>query len=187
MQIRTHIGISLDGFIATPDGLPIWNSIPSFVPGQSHGYAAFLEQIDAIVIGRNTFDSGHTFWTQQGVWPWEGRRVYVLTSHPLPANTHADVVASQGGPAELLAQLRAAGLERDVQLLAGPRLIQAFRQLGAVDHLGMVILPLLSGEGVPLYDPGAAPRTTLQLERSQVFPDGAIEVVYAPTAQVASA
>lgn len=187
MQICTHIGISLDGFIATSDGLPVWNNIPSFVPSQSHGYAAFLEHIDAVVIGRNTFDFGHMFWTQQGAWPWEGNRVYVLTSRPLPANTHADVIASQGGPAELLAQLKAAGLERDVQLLAGPRLIQAFLQLGAVDHLGMVILPLVLGDGVPLYGPGAAPRIPLRLEQSQVFPDGSVEVVYAPQATATGA
>ncbi len=187
MQIRTHIGISLDGFIATPDGFPIWNSIPSFVPGQSHGLAKFLDHIDAIVVGRTTFDLGHMFWTQQAVWPWEGKRVFVLTSRPLPANTHEDVIGSQGGPAEMLAQLRAAGLERDVHLLGGPRLIQGFLQLGAIDHLGMVILPVLLGEGVPFYGPDAAPRTPLRLERSQVFPDGAIEVVYALNVEVAGA
>lgn len=179
MLICTHIGISLDGFIATPDGMPIWNTIPSFVPGQSHGYAAFLDQIDAIVIGRNTFDFGHTLWTEQSMWPWEGRRVYVLTSRPLPENTHADVIASAGGPAELLEQLHAANLRRDVQVLGGPRVIQAFLQLGAVDRLGMVVLPVLLGEGVALFGPGAAPRTPLRLEGHQAFPDGAVELVYA--------
>lgn len=179
MLIRTHIGISLDGYVGTPDGMPIWNTVPSFVPGQSHGYAEFLDEIDAIVIGRNTFDFGHTYWTEQGMWPWEGRRVYVLTSRPLPEKRHADVFASAGGPPELLEQLRAADLQRDVQLLGGPRVIQAFLQLRAVDRLGMVVLPLLLGDGVPLCAPGAAPHTAMRLERHRAFPDGAVELVYA--------
>src|SRR5204862_105112 len=74
MLIRTHIGVSLDGFVATPDGLPAWDAVPTFVPGESHGYPEFIEQCDAIVIGRNTFDFGHAYWTEQGVWPWAGRR-----------------------------------------------------------------------------------------------------------------
>ena len=42
MLIRTHIGVSLDGFVATPDGLPAWDAIPTFGPG-SHGTAEFME------------------------------------------------------------------------------------------------------------------------------------------------
>jgi dihydrofolate reductase len=178
MLIRTHIGVSLDGFVAAPDGLPAWDAVPTFVPGESHGYPEFIEQCDAIVIGRNTFDFGHAYWTEQGVWPWEGRRVYVLTSRPLPVNAHADVIASQGGTAGLLQQLRDAGLARDVQLLGGARTIRAFLQLGAIDRLGMVVLHILLGEGIPLVASGAAPRSPLRLERHRAFPDGAVELVY---------
>jgi dihydrofolate reductase len=180
MQIRTHIGLSLDGFMATPDGLPVWNAMPTFVPGTSHGYAEFLAECEAIVIGRTTFDSGHQYWTEQSAWPWEGYRVYVLTSRALPANVHADVIASQGGPAGLLQQLRAEHLARDVQLLGGPRVIQAFLRLGAVDQLGMVILPVMLGDGVPLFTPGAAPHASWRLDSHRAFPDGAVELVFSP-------
>ena len=121
----------------------------------------------------------------------------MLTSRPLPAHAASvGVLASEGGPAGLLAQLRAAGLERDVQLLGGPRTIQAFLDLGVIDRLGMVILPLLLGKGISLFSleiatfsgaawaaahaapSRAAPRSRLGLERHRAFPDGAVELVY---------
>lgn len=179
MRIRTHTGLSLDGYMASADGMPVWNAISTFVPGQSHGYAEFLAQIEAVVVGRTTFDFGHKFWTEQSLWPWPDLRVYVLTSRPLPERVHEGVVAAQGGPAALLEQLRSAGLGRDVQLLGGPGVIRAFLELGAIDELGLVILPLLLGEGVPLFAPDAVRRSP-RLDRQRAFPDGAVELVYLP-------
>ena len=151
MLIRTHVGVSLDGFLATPDGLPAWDADPTFGPG-SHGYAEVSEQCEAVIVGRTSFDQGFRDWLTDG-WPWPGKRVYVLTSRPLPAEAPAvGVIAALGGPAGLLAQLRDAGLTGDVQLLGGPRTIQAFLELGAVDQLGMVVLPVLLRKGIPLFD-----------------------------------
>jgi dihydrofolate reductase len=128
MLIRTHIGVSLDGFIATPDGLPAWDAIPTFGPG-THGYSEFSDQCGAIVMGRTSFDHGFEDWLVGG-WPDPGKPVYVLTSRPLPAKaSDMGVIASQGGPAGLVRQLRSAGLDRDVQLLGGPQTIQAFQAL----------------------------------------------------------
>lgn len=179
MQIRTYVGVSIDGFMAMPDGLPAWFALPTFVGGASHGYPEYIEQCEAVVVGRTTFDQGHAHWTEQSAWPWEGFKVYVLTSRLLPANTHMDVFASNGGPSGLLEQLRNADLARDVNLLGGARSIQAFLQLGAVDHLGICILPVVLGEGVPLFAAGAAPRTSVRLNRHRAFPDGAVQLIYA--------
>jgi dihydrofolate reductase len=199
MLIRTHIGVSLDGFIATSDGHPAWDAIPTFGPG-THGYSEFSEQCGAIVMGRTSFDQGFQDWLAGG-WPWPGKPVYVLTSRPLPANAATmGVIASQGGPAGLVEQLRNADLERDVQLLGGAQTVQAFLALGAIDRLGMVVLPVLLGKGIPLFaieittfsseswaaaqttPSGAAPGSPLgpllQLDRQQTFPDGAVELVY---------
>jgi dihydrofolate reductase len=202
MLIRTHMGISLDGFVATPDGLPAWDAVPTFGPG-SHGTDEISAQCDTVVIGRTTFDQG--FETVEGGegghwladWPYSGKRVYVLTSRPLPAEAAAlDVVASRGGPAELVAHLREAGLARDVHLLGGSRTVHAFLEIGAIDRLGIVVLPVLLGKGIPLFpiepttfsseawaaslaSPSeAAPHPLLQLERHRAFPDGAVELVY---------
>ena len=193
MPIRTYVGVSLDGFLATPDRLPAWDAVPTFGPG-SHGYAEFIEQCDAVVVGRTNFDQGFPGWLAD--WPWPGKRVYVLTSRPLPANVPAGVVASKGGPAGLLRQLREAGLARDAQLLGGTRTIQTFLEIGAIDRLGLCVLPVLLGEGIPLFatertafssdawaasqasPSGVTPRPLLRLDRHRAFPDGAVELVY---------
>lgn len=196
MLIRTHIGVSLDGFVATSDGLPAWDAIPTFGPG-THGTGELAEQCGAVVVGRTSFDQGFEDWLPN--WPWPGKPVYVLTSRPLPTNAAAmGVIAAHGGPAGLVKQLREAGLSRDVYVLGGPRTIQALLASGGLDRLGMVVLPLLLRAGIPLFDieptsfsreawaasqaspSEAAPRPLLRLERQRAFPDGAIELVYSP-------
>ncbi len=194
MQIRTHIGISLDGFAATPDGKPAWESTGTFVPGESHGNPEVLKECEAVAMGRTSFDQGYELWI--GDWPYEGKKVYVLTSRPLPADVRPDVFASEGGPAGLVEQLRGAGLSRDVLVLGGPRTIRALFHVGGIDLFGIVVLPVVLGEGIPLFDgkptsfeseawaealastSEPAPRPLLPLESHRAFPDGAIEVVY---------
>lgn len=177
MQIRMHTGVSLDGFAATPDGVPALDAMPDFVPGESHGLPGFLEQCVAVVVGRTTFDEGHAYWSENAVWPWEGKRVYVLTSRPLPARVPDDVVASEGGAAGLLDQLRSARLKGDVHLLGGPQTLRALHQIGGIDRLEVLVLPILLGEGQPLFPLGTA-RMPLRLESQRTFPDGTVELAY---------
>jgi dihydrofolate reductase len=176
MQIRTRMAVSLDGFVATRDGLPAWLSMPDFVPGESYGYPEFIQQCDAVVMGRTTFEPA----VGAERWPWPGKQVYVLSSRPLPEGTPGGVIASTDGPAELVEQLRATPMEGDVFLLGGPRTVQAFLALGAVDALELFVLPILLGDGLPLSPPGAA-RFALRLERRRAFPDGTVEHVYSLT------
>jgi dihydrofolate reductase len=175
MQIRAHIGVSADGFVATPDGRPALLAVPGFVPGESHGHAEFVAQCDAVVMGRTSFEPA----LGAPAWPWPGKQVYVLTSRPLPAQAPADVIVSRGGPAGLLEQLRAARFAGDVHLLGGVQTIQAFRNLGAIDRYELQVLPILLGDGVPLFPPGA-PRLPLRLDGHRSFPDGTVELAYVP-------
>jgi dihydrofolate reductase len=116
-------------------------------------------------------------------WPWKGLQVFVLTSRPLPDGTPDGVVAAQGGPAGLLEQLRSRGSDGDVHLVGGPRTIQAFRDLGALDRLELVVLPILLGAGVPLSPASTSPAGTaplpLRLDSTRRFPDGSVELAYA--------
>ncbi len=195
MQIRTHVGISLDGFLATPDGMPTWDSLPAFDPG-THGYDTFMERCDAVVMGRTSFDQGFEDWSK--AWPWPDMQVLVLTSRPLAANVPEGVHASPGGPGGAVQQLRDAGVTRDVQVLGGARAIQSFLDAGLLDGLGIVVLPLVLGSGIPLFpiEPTAFSReawdarqaaTTetpkpplLRLEEHDAYADGSMHLVYAP-------
>ena len=58
-------------------------------------------------------------------------------------------------------------------------MVQAFQALGALDRIEIILLPVILGDGIPLFDTGMAP-LTLRLERQRAFSDGAVELVYAP-------
>jgi dihydrofolate reductase len=169
------MGVSADGYVSTNDGVPTLAIMPGFRPRVSHGFPEFIQGCDAVVMGRNTFLPA----LDAPDWPWPGLQVYVLTSRPLPANTPDDVVVVRDGPAALVERLRSRGSDGDVHLVGGPRTIRAFHELGALDRLELLILPILLGSGVPL-SPRQAPPVSLRLLRSdRTFPDGSAELVYA--------
>jgi dihydrofolate reductase len=176
------MGVSVDGFVATPDGLPALLAMPGFVPGESHGHPEFIEGCDAVVMGRSTFLPA----LGAPSWPWPGKQVYVLTSHPLPAGTPAGVIVAQGGPAGLASQLRSRGSDGDVHLVGGPQTIRAFQELGALDRLDILVLPILLGGGIPLSPHGAPPVSMRLLRADRTFPDGTAELVYMPGVRLSS-
>jgi dihydrofolate reductase len=130
---------------------------------------------DAVVMGRSTFLPA----LGAATWPWPGLQVYVLTSRPLPPESPADVIVASGGPAALVERLRSRGSDGDVHLVGGPRTIRAFHELGALDRLEVVVLPILLGDGTPLSPAGSPPVPLRLLRGDRTFPDGATELVYA--------
>jgi dihydrofolate reductase len=175
MLIKARMGMSVDGFVATPEGVPALAVTPGFQPGVSHGYPEFIEGCDAAVMGRNTFLPA----LGAPRWPWPGLQVYVLTSGPVPPQAPAGVITSPD-PAALAQRLRSRESGGDVHLVGGVRTIRAFHEAGALDRLEIVVLPVLLGQGVPLSPPGA-PAVPLRLLRAdRTFPDGSAELVYAP-------
>jgi dihydrofolate reductase len=173
VRIKARMGISLDGYVATSDGSAALLKADGFVPGRSHGYPEFIAGCDAVVMGRRTFLPA----LGAPRWPWGDMRVFVLTSSPLPAGTPADVTSS-GAPAGLAQQLRSRGSGGDVHLVGGPSTMQAFYQEGALDSLELVVLPVVLGDGVPLW-PRGAPLPSLALHgEPRVFPDGSVELSY---------
>lgn len=173
MLIRTRMGVSVDGFIATPDTYPAFLAVPGFIPHESYDWPAFNQQTEAVVMGRTGLDAG----LQSRDWPWPGKQIYVLTSRLLPADVPADVVVASASPRVLIDRLRAANLTGDAFLLGGQRTLQAVLALGAIDRLEILKLPVLLGEGVPFSLPGAS-RHLLRLEQHHAFADGTVRLTY---------
>jgi dihydrofolate reductase len=164
--------ISLDGCVTTSDGWPVQLADPSFAPGKSYGFPEFQKTCEAVLMGRTTFEPA----IGADRWPWPNLEVFVLGSHR-PAGTPDDVVV-ESDPERLLERIRAANKGRDVHLVGGPRTIETFRALGALDKLGMIVLPLLIGEGMRLVPPVSAD-ADLTLESVQALPEGGVEIAYA--------
>jgi len=174
MLIRSRMGVSIDGFVATAEGVPTLVSMPDFVPGVSHGYPAFIEDCDAVLMGRSTFLPA----LGAPEWPWRDLQVFVMTSSPLPAQTPPGVVAVSGGPGQAVQRLRNRGSDKDVHVVGGPLTIQGLAEVGALDRLEVVVLPLVLGTGVPLSPPGTRASRLRLLNDPRVHPDGSVELVY---------
>jgi dihydrofolate reductase len=172
MQIRARMSMSADGYVTTPTGWPALTADPAFVSGSSHGIQEFLEGCEAALMGRTTFEPA----LANDRWPWPNLNVFVLGSLR-PPGTPDDVV-TESDPQQLLEKLRAANQGGDVHLVGGPRTIETFRALGALDSLELLVLPLLFGAGMRLT-PSLSLDTGLTFERERALPGGSVEIVYA--------
>jgi dihydrofolate reductase len=164
------IGTSVDGFIARK------NDDLDFLPeggGEPHGYNEFIASVDAIVIGRKTFEKVLTF----GGWPYGEKRVVVLSSRPVDlAVVRGGVVEQMGGaPAEIVSQLAARGVHN--LYIDGGITIQRFLRAGMIQRLIITRVPVLIGEGVPLF--GALPHDVrLRHVVTRSYPSGLVQSEY---------
>lgn len=171
MDFRVYIAASIDGFVASADGNVDW--LDAFHDPEGYGYDQFLQQIAAIVIGRTTFDQVLEF----GPWPYPAIDTYVLTSRPID-DPPPQTVAWLDGAAALVEQLRSMSPRGDVWILGGPKCIDAFRELGAIDLYEVYVMPVLVGAGISLFMKGGT--TSLRLVDSHVYADGVVKLVYTP-------
>jgi dihydrofolate reductase len=148
VKASVFIGTSVDGFIARTNG------DLDFLPpggGEPHGYDEFLATVDALLIGRKTFETVLTFDT----WPYGEKPVFVLSTRPLaPSPIGAVVERMTGAPAEIVSQLAARGIEH--AYVDGGITIQRFLQAGLIQRLIITRVPVLIGSGISLF--GVVPR-----------------------------
>ncbi len=144
MTASVFIGTSVDGFIARP------NDDLDFLPeggGEPHGYNEFIASVDAIVIGRKTFEKVLSF----EAWPYGEKRVVVLSSCPVDLSAVRGGVVEQmaGSPGEIVSELAARGVNN--LYIDGGITIQRFLRAGAIQRLIITRVPVLIGDGVPLF------------------------------------
>ena len=169
MRASTFIGTSLDGFIARPNG------DLDFLPpggGEPHGYEEFMASVDALVIGRNTYETVLAF----ASWPYGDKPVFVLSTRPLdPAPAGAVVEHMSGEPSEIVSQLAARGIQHIY--VDGGITIQRFLRAGLIQRLIITRVPVLIGEGIPLF--GALPKDiTLTHIATRHYSSGLVQSEY---------
>lgn len=139
----------MDGFIARKDGSLDWLQGPGEKGGEDFGYGAHMRRVDALVMGRATFDTVLGF----EPWPYGEKLVVVLTHRPvkLPPNFRGRVESMAGRPATIVRRLAARGILR--LYVDGGRTVQAFLRAGLIDEVIITRLPVLIGTGIPLFGP----------------------------------
>jgi dihydrofolate reductase len=149
MKLSVFCGVSVDGFLARPN-----HALDFLDTGEQepHGFEEFYGSVDVVVIGRKTFEVVLTF----GNWPYGKKQVVVLSGRPLDfSSIKGGVVEHMSGePAEIARQLKARGFKH--AYIDGGITIQRFLAAGLIDRLVITRVPVLIGEGIPLF--GTVPR-----------------------------
>lgn len=169
-EVVYFVASSLDGCVATAEGGVEWLSTVQ-TPDEDYGYQAFYDGVDALVMGRATYDFVAAF----DPWPYAGKPAMVLTSRPGIAETD-DVRAHTGTPTEVVADLRQADRRR-VWLVGGGRLANAFLAAGLIDELILSLVPVVLGNGVRLFQ-GKPLLGRWDLRSHQAFDRGLVQLHY---------
>ncbi len=167
-QIRGFVAATLDGYIAAPDGGIDWLDEFSKL---DYGYGAFIAQIDTLIIGRRSYDQVQ----EMMAWPYTGKRTLIVTHRPvekLPEQTET----WSGDVPDLVRSLRAAP-GKDVWVIGGADVQQQFLDAGGLDRVEVHIIPILLGDGIPLW-PRSEQRHRLQLRSADTLDGGMVRLDY---------
>jgi dihydrofolate reductase len=164
-----HIAMSLDGRIARPDGAVDW--LASEAPPETFGFDAFYAGVDAILMGRGTYDAVRAM----GDWPYPGKPCIVVTRRGLD-DAPEGIVSKNGDMAAIVATLEAEG-HRRIWVEGGGDVIRQMLAIGKLDVLEMAVMPRILGAGIPLF-PDGTPETALRLVSCTPSAGGALHVIY---------
>lgn len=162
------VGISLDGYIARPNGAVDFLFMP-----KDYSMAPFLATIDTAIMGRKTLDAALVM--GGGAFSGSSMATYVF-SRSKPAGERDGVVFINESPASFIRQLRKRP-GKDVWLMGGGELARAFLKADLVDGLYLGIVPVLLGEGIPLFS-GGFPQRDFALVENKTYSKGLIALTY---------
>ncbi len=174
-RVSVFIATSLDGFIARKGGNLDWldaanETVPS---GEDCGYGEFMQSVDALVMGRNTFEKVLSF----GDWPYGDTAVTVLSRNPIrfPNSLPDTVKHSSEVPKTLCNRLSNEGVKHIY--VDGGITIQRFLTEGLIDDILITVIPVLLGEGIPLFGP-LAQDISLTHTGTKAFDFGFVQLRY---------
>lgn len=174
-KCSVFIATSLDGFIAREDGGIDWLPTPDTDSegGEDYGYNDFIKTIDAMVMGRNTYELVLTF----DEWYYGDMPVFVLTNRgvEIPERLNKTVSQMSGKPQEIVEELAEKGYHN--LYVDGGKTIQGFLNAGLIDDMTITTIPVLIGTGIPLFGP-TNQDIQLKLMESRSFDNQLIQTRY---------
>lgn len=171
-RVVLYVAASVDGYLARRDGAIDWLPQPN-PGGDDYGYEAFLETVDTLVMGRRTYDQVLAI----SDWPYGDKRTHVFSA-TRRAGGPAGVEFVDCDIAAFVRELKAGPGAGAIWLVGGAEIIAACLGGGVVDELVLTVVPVLLGEGIPLFSKRAW-ATGLRHRRTRVFPDGLVQHTYA--------
>ncbi len=166
-KVVAGLGISLDGYIARPNGAVDFLFMP-----RDYSMAPFFATVDTVIMGRKTFDAARRM---GGTFGGSSMTSYVF-SRTLPPGDRDNVTFVNQSPAVFLRKLRARS-GKNIWLMGGGELVRAFLKVDLVDELYLGIVPVLLGSGIPLF-PRGFPQRAFSLIENRTYSKGLIALKY---------
>jgi dihydrofolate reductase len=168
-RVHLYVGISLDGYIAAPDGGVDW--LNPYGDARA-GFAPFIKTIGSTIMGRVTYDHA----VARGFDSFGDMPSYVVTHRPLSSRSPS-VTAFTGDLRELVAHIRARH-PRDIWLMGGGNVTKSFQDADLIDIWSVAFVPTLIGAGLPMFPPSTFAERRLRLMRTHTYPSGVVELRY---------
>jgi len=166
-KIVLCVAVSLDGFIEGPKGEYDW-----CFADQDYGMAAFFKRIDAIFMGRKSYDVASKM---EGENPWKGIKTYVF-SNTLKEITSEDAILVSG---DIVSEVKAIKNTpgKDIWLFGGASLSTTFINEDLVDEFWLAVHPIILGGGKPLFQ-NINGRKSLKLVDQKTYSTGLVSLFY---------
>jgi dihydrofolate reductase len=165
-RLRYGVAMSLDGFIAGPNGDYDW-----IVHDPAIDFAAMFAQYDTLLMGRKTFDEANS---RRALFSDLGQQ-WIVVSSTLKPEEHPDVTILSSGMESAVAALKAMP-GKDIWLFGGGVLFRSMLDAGLVDTVEIGLMPVMLGSGIPLLPEGR--RRSLRLMESKTLPSGILMLTY---------
>jgi dihydrofolate reductase len=166
-KVVLGVGISLDGYIARPDG-----SVDFLFMPKDYSMGPFFKTIDVALMGRKTYEVA----MQIGGPPKDSEMAMYVFSRSLPPGERQGMTFLDQSPANLVADLRKR-LGKDIWLMGGGELARDFLKADLVDEIHLGIVPVLIGEGIPLF-PAGFPQREFTLIDNETYSKGLVVLKY---------
>jgi dihydrofolate reductase len=166
-KIVLGLGTSIDGYIARRDG-----SVDFLFMPKDYSMAPFFASIDSAIMGRKTYEVAQAM---GGGWYGPKMAVYVM-SRALPPGERNGYTFTDQTPKALVEQIRKEE-GKDIWMMGGGELVREFLNADLIDELYIGVVPVLLGEGIPLF-PSGFPQRDFALIENKTFSKGLISLKY---------
>lgn len=171
-SVILYIAASFDGYIARKDGTIDW--LTAFdSKDEDYGYTALLARLGSVIMGGKTYRQLLIF----GDWPYSTVTSYIVTRQPQPEDVERRIKFYNGDLPQLVAQIRA-GSDKDIWLVGGAELTAEFVSRDLIDEYILSVIPVMIGDGIPLFPPTTITHQPLALTGVERYPNGIVQLHY---------